>query len=131
MVALAIALASLLVIRPIMTKLTQAPSLAELTAVEANRRRTDLAVIDGMGGVSAVGAASSEGMAEGDVELREGETLEELKARMKPKKKGISADMLDTANSYDDKVTVVRMMVSQDSKRVSLVLKNLIGRDLG
>ena len=44
---------------------------------------------------------------------------------------GISADMLDTANSYDDKVTVVRMMVSQDSKRVSLVLKNLIGRDLG
>jgi len=130
-VALAIALASLLVIRPIMTKLTQAPSLAELTAVEANRRRTDLAVIDGMGGVSAVGAASSEGMAEGDVELREGETLDELKARMKPKKKGISADMLDTANSYDDKVTVVRMMVSQDSKRVSLVLKNLIGRDLG
>jgi flagellar M-ring protein FliF len=81
--------------------------------------------------VSAAGAASAEGVAEGDVELREGETLEELKARMKPKKKGISADMLDTANSYDDKVTVVRMMVSQDSKRVSLVLKNLIGRDLG
>jgi len=25
---------------------------------------------------------------------------------------------------------VVRMMVSQDSKRVALVLKNLIGRDL-
>ena len=68
--------------------------------------------------------------AEGEVELREGETLEELKARMKPKKKGISADLLDTANSYDDKVTVVRMLVSQDSKRVALVLKNLIGRDL-
>jgi flagellar M-ring protein FliF len=49
---------------------------------------------------------------------------------MKPKKKGISADLLDTANSYDDKVTVVRMLVSQDSKRVALVLKNLIGRDL-
>jgi flagellar M-ring protein FliF len=130
-VALAIALAALLIIRPIMTKLTQAPSLAELTATEANRRRTDLAVIGGMGEVSAAGAASAEGIAEGDVELREGETLEELKARMKPKKKGISADMLDTANSYDDKVTVVRMMVSQDSKRVSLVLKNLIGRDLG
>jgi len=79
-----------------------------------------------MGGV----AAESAGPAEGEVELREGETLEELKARMKPKKKGISADLLDTANSYDDKVTVVRMMVSQDSKRVALVLKNLIGRDL-
>jgi flagellar M-ring protein FliF len=50
---------------------------------------------------------------------------------VKPKKKpGISAEMLDTANSYDDKVMVVRMLVSQDSKRVALVLKNLINRDL-
>ena len=38
--------------------------------------------------------------------------------------------MLDTANSYDDKVTVVRMLVSQDAKRVALVLKNLITRDI-
>ena len=38
--------------------------------------------------------------------------------------------MLDTANSYDDKVMVVRMMVSQDSKRVAIVLRNLINRDL-
>ena len=74
--------------------------------------------------------AVDSGPAEGEVELREGETLEELKARMKPKKKGISADLLDTANSYDDKVTVVRMLVSQDSKRVALSLKNMIGRDL-
>ena len=42
----------------------------------------------------------------------------------------VNVDLLDTANSYDDKVTVVRMLVSQDSKRVALVLKNLIGRDL-
>lgn len=69
------------------------------------------------------------------IEMREGESMEEfksrLKARLKPKKKaGISAEMLDTANSYDDKVTVVRMMVEQDAKRVALVLKNLITRDL-
>ena len=65
------------------------------------------------------------------LELREGETLEQLKSRMKPKKKaGISAEMLDTANSYDDKVTVVRMLVSQDARRVALVLKNLIAREI-
>ncbi|MGA0854756.1 MAG: flagellar M-ring protein FliF, partial [Luteolibacter sp.] len=65
------------------------------------------------------------------VELQEGETLEQLKARLKPKKKGgISAEMLDTANSYDDKVTVVRMMVEQDARRVALVLKNLITKDI-
>lgn len=131
-VALAIALAALLIIRPIMTKLTQGPAAADPAAAEAGRAGTSLAVVGGSGDLAiAAAGTTAEGMAEGEVELREGETLEELKARMKPKKKGISADMLDTANSYDDKVTVVRMMVSQDSKRVSLVLKNLISRDLG
>jgi flagellar M-ring protein FliF len=69
---------------------------------------------------------------DGEIELRDGETIEELKARLKPKKKSssISAELLDTANSYDDKVTVVRMLVSQDSRRVALVLKNLITRDI-
>jgi flagellar M-ring protein FliF len=130
-VALAIALAALLIIRPIMTKLTAPPATSGSAATDAAGGRTDLAVVGGSGDLAtATAGTSAEGMAEGEVELREGETLEELKARMKPKKKGISADMLDTANSYDDKVTVVRMMVSQDSKRVSLVLKNLISRDL-
>ena len=130
-VALAIALAALLIIRPILTKLTYVPAAADPAAAEAGRGGTDLAVVGGSGDLATVAAGTTaEGMAEGELELREGETLEELKARMKPKKKGISADMLDTANSYDDKVTVVRMMVSQDSKRVSLVLKNLISRDL-
>jgi flagellar M-ring protein FliF len=130
-VALAIALAALLIIRPIMTKLTYVPAAADPAAAEAGRGGTDLAVVGGSGDLATAAAGTTaEGMAEGELELREGETLEELKARMKPKKKGISADMLDTANSYDDKVTVVRMMVSQDSKRVSLVLKNLISRDL-
>jgi flagellar M-ring protein FliF len=82
------------------------------------------------------GAAGGVEAAEAEtIEMREGESMEEfksrLKARLKPKKKaGISAEMLDTANSYDDKVTVVRMMVEQDAKRVALVLKNLITRDL-
>lgn len=131
-VALAIALLGLLIVRPLMNKLTSSASRQGGAANDLE----GLAVAGGaamMGGNSAVaGAAVAEaaGPAEGEVELREGETLEELKARMKPKKKGISADLLDTANSYDDKVTVVRMMVSQDSKRVALVLKNLIGRDL-
>ena len=65
----------------------------------------------------------------GDGEMQEGETLEELKARMqamKPKKPTFTADMLDTANSYDDKVALIRMLVSQESGRVALVLKNMV-----
>ena len=60
----------------------------------------------------------------------EGETLEEVKARMaslKPKKQqSISADLLRTANSYDDKVALIRMIVAEDSTRVAGVLKSLI-----
>jgi flagellar M-ring protein FliF len=45
---------------------------------------------------------------------------------MKPKKPTFTADMLDTANSYDDKVALIRMLVSQESGRVALVLKNMV-----
>lgn len=77
-------------------------------------------------------AAAEEGeleLAEGEIEMQEGETLDELKARMqamKPKKPTFTADMLDTANSYDDKVALIRMLVSQESGRVALVLKNMV-----
>jgi flagellar M-ring protein FliF len=134
-IALAIALVGLLIVRPLMNRLVAVPG------AQGSINDPEGLAMQGVAGGAAIGAAG-EALAggtatvdaatagEGEVVLREGETLEELKARMKPKKKGISADLLDTANSYDDKVTVVRMMVSQDSKRVALVLKNLIGRDL-
>ena len=54
------------------------------------------------------------------------ETLEEIKAKMKPKKSNISAEMLDTANTYDDKVALIRMVVAEDQGRVASVLKNMI-----
>jgi flagellar M-ring protein FliF len=34
--------------------------------------------------------------------------------------------MLDTANSYDDKVALVRMIVAEDAARVASVLKGMI-----
>ena len=52
--------------------------------------------------------------------------LEDIKAKLKPKKSSISAEMLDTANTYDDKVAIIRMMVAEDSGRVANVLKGMI-----
>ena len=60
------------------------------------------------------------------IELGDGESLEDIKAKLKPKKSTISADMLDTANTYDDKVALVRMLVAEDSGRVANVLKKMI-----
>ncbi len=60
------------------------------------------------------------------IQLGEGETLEEIKAKLKPKRSSISIDMLDTANTYDDKVALIRMLVAEDSGRVANVLKGMI-----
>ena len=60
------------------------------------------------------------------ISVGNGETLEEIKAKLKPKKSTISADMLDTANTYDDKVALIRLLVAEDSGRVANVLKKMI-----
>ena len=65
------------------------------------------------------------------VTVQEGETLEDIKAKLKPKKQTISAEMLDTANTYDDKVAVIRMIVSDEAGRVSNVFKTMMKKDIG
>ncbi|MEY4711676.1 MAG: Flagellar M-ring protein [Pseudomonadota bacterium] len=60
------------------------------------------------------------------IQIGEGESLEEIKAKLKPKRSSISIDMLDTANTYDDKVALIRMLVAEDSGRVANVLKGMI-----
>jgi flagellar M-ring protein FliF len=64
------------------------------------------------------------------VTVQEGETLEDIKAKLKPRKQTISAEMLDTANTYDDKVAVIRMIVSDEAGRVSNVFKTMMKKDL-
>ena len=77
------------------------------------------------------GAPASEDEIDIDqIEVAEGESLEDIKAKLKPKKAAISAEMLDTANTYDDKVAVIRMIVSDEAGRVSNVFKSMMSRDL-
>jgi flagellar M-ring protein FliF len=100
------------VVRPLM-RTFMGPSKAEIAAAEA------------AAAASAASAAEDE-VDEGVIEVGEGETLEAIKARLKPRKSTISADMLDTANTYDDKVAIIRMLVADDSGRVANVLKGMI-----
>lgn len=65
------------------------------------------------------------------VEVDEGESLDAIKAKLKPKKKSnISSDLLDTANTYDDKVALVRMIVNDEAGRVANVFKQMMRDDL-
>jgi flagellar M-ring protein FliF len=65
------------------------------------------------------------------VEIQEGESLDDIKAKLKPKKAAISPEMLDAANTYDDKVAIIRMIVSDEAGRVSNVFKSMMQTDIG
>ncbi len=81
------------------------------------------------GGPGGLSEADLEAEEEGDVEVQEGESLEDIKAKLKPKKTAISAEMLDTANTYDDKVAVIRMIVGDEAGKVSNVFRQLMKKD--
>ena len=77
-------------------------------------------------GAIGAGAIDEDEEEEDKIEVQEGESLEDIKAKLKPKKSAISPDMLDTANTYDDKVAVIRMIVGDEAGRVSSVFKALM-----
>jgi flagellar M-ring protein FliF len=109
----------MLVIRPAVLRmlgLLKTPAELEAEAVAAALAAEKVAMGDG--------ELSPEDM--NAIQLGEGETLEEIKAKLKPKKSSISMEMLDTANTYDDKVALVRMIVAEDTSRVASVLKKMI-----
>ncbi len=82
-----------------------------------------------LAGPSSVSIAEDEEEEEDKIEVAEGESLEEIKAKLKPKKSSISADMLDTANTYDDKVAIIRMIVGDEAGRVSSVFRNMMSQN--
>ena len=96
-------------------------------------------------GVSSEASASSEAestetaqeeeVPEGEIEIREGESLAEIKERMKreqkqAKKPTIPPELLNNANSYEDKVGVVRMVVQADHSRVASLVRSMIQNEL-
>jgi len=106
------------VVRPVVVHLMERDKQAAADAAE----RVQLAQEE----VLALERVQSEEAAAEGAEPSAADTLEEMKAKMKAKKSGISAEMMDTANTYDDKVALIRMIVGDDSARVASVLKNMI-----
>ena len=81
--------------------------------------------------MNAVGDIQKEILSDFESGTLESLEIEDIKAKLKPKKQAISADMLDTANTYDDKVAVIRMIVSEEAGKVSNVFKEMISKDMG
>ena len=59
------------------------------------------------------GAAGKDGVDSAELNMLssgDGGSIKDIRAKLKPKKSGLSAEMLDTANTYDDKVALVRFI---------------------
>ena len=76
--------------------------------------------------VETIDKKPEEPVADGEVNLEEGQSLADMKAKLKPKKPKIDVSMLDTSSSYDDKVVLMRLLVSEDSSKVAQVFKKMI-----
>lgn len=99
---------------------------------------SNLAGVDSAAGdvqSSAGGSVDSSGVSDapkaGEIEIGEGESLHDIKERIKREKKNsakptIPPELLNSAKSYEDKVGVVRMVVQQDNSRVAGVIRGMI-----
>jgi flagellar M-ring protein FliF len=121
----------LIVVRPYVMHTLNKEKEAAAAAAKAIQMEQEAIVAAEQAAIAAEEAAKREALALEnpagvDEEASAAETLEEMKAKMKPKKSNISAEMLDTANTYDDKVALIRMVVADDQGRVASVLKNMI-----
>ena len=74
--------------------------------------------------------ATAVAVVEASPEEDEAETMEQMRERVKlenkQKKPTIPPELLQNANSYEDQLMVVRMIVDQEQSRVASVIRNMI-----
>jgi len=103
----------------------------EAIPVDATGEATDASAAGAEGATAEAVENAEEDLASGEIEIREGESLAEIKERIKKeqqkaKKPTIPPELLNNANSYEDKVGVVRMVVQTDQNRVAAVIRSMI-----
>jgi hypothetical protein len=114
------------------------PNMAETEAGMGDASSSDVPGTSELAGGDAAAAdqaVSSDGGSDvakaGEIEIGEGESLHDIKERIKREKKNsakptIPPELLNSAKSYEDKVGVVRMVVQQDNSRVAGVIRGMI-----
>ena len=102
------------------------PSAGVSASAEADPSATAVAAQAPADGLSADATAVAE-VSPGD---EESETLEQMRERVKlenkQKKPTIPPELLQNANSYEDQLMVVRIIVDQEQSRVASVIRNMI-----
>ena len=104
----------------------------EVVEIEADAVATE--VVEGVAiadGLTTEEGSVADAPASTEIVMQEGESLADVKERMKreqakAKKPTIPPELLNNANSYEDKVGVVRMVVQNDQSRVAGVIRSMI-----
>ena len=104
----------------------------EVVEIEADAVATE--VVEGAAiadGFTTEEGSVADAPASTEIVMQEGESLADVKERMKreqakAKKPSIPPELLNNANSYEDKVGVVRMVVQNDQSRVAGVIRSMI-----
>ena len=76
--------------------------------------------------VEEINQEPEEPLPDGEIAIDASQSLADMKAKLKPKKPKIDVSMLDNSSSYDDKVVLMRLLVSEDSSKVAQVFKKMI-----
>uniref|UniRef100_A4WT20 Flagellar M-ring protein n=2 Tax=Cereibacter TaxID=1653176 RepID=A4WT20_CERS5 len=67
---------------------------------------------------------------EAAVEVGEGETLDDVRARLKARQGALTKNMLDAARSHEEQILVIRKLVEEDSGRIATTFRQMIASEL-
>lgn len=65
-----------------------------------------------------------------EVEVQEGESLDEVRARLKARQGALTKNMLDAAKSHEEQIVVIRKLVEEDAGRISTTFRQMIAEEL-
>lgn len=65
-----------------------------------------------------------------EVEVQEGESLDEVRARLKARQGALTKNMLDAAKSHEEQIVVIRKLVDEDSGRIATTFRQMISEEL-
>ncbi|MCE6961920.1 flagellar M-ring protein FliF [Cereibacter sphaeroides] len=77
-------------------------------------------------------AAGTQGLTpdEAAVEVGEGESLDDVRARLKARQGALTKNMLDAAKSHEEQILVIRKLVEEDAGRIATTFRQMIASEL-
>ncbi|MGP3697177.1 flagellar basal-body MS-ring/collar protein FliF [Rhodobacter sp. NSM] len=67
---------------------------------------------------------------EAAVEVGEGESLDDVRARLKARQGALTKNMLDAARSHEEQILVIRKLVEEDAGRIATTFRQMISTEL-